>query len=80
MLITYTTVDIERHVRHCRKKPETGGANSHVAVTQASGPTSKIQSSVKKKRPPLKAAKQNSVVPVSGLQFLRVFTVIGGMR
>jgi hypothetical protein len=59
-------------VWHCRKKPDSG-VNSHVTVTQTSGPPSKIQSSLKKKRPPSKATKQNHVLPVSGLHFLGIF-------
>jgi hypothetical protein len=44
--------------------------NSHVTVPQTSGTTPKIQSSVKKKRPPPKAPKQNSAPPVSELKFI----------
>jgi len=59
-----------------RKKPD-GGVNSHVTTPQTSGATPKIQSSVKKKRPPPKAPKQNNVPPVSELHFLEVFIIIG---
>ncbi|XP_033610147.1 INO80 complex subunit E isoform X2 [Cryptotermes secundus] len=46
-----------------RKKPDSG-VNSHVTITQPSGSTPKMQSSIKKKRPPPKATKQNSVPPL----------------
>lgn len=57
-----------------RKKPDSG-VSSHVTVPQSSG-TPKMQSSVKKKRPPPKAPKQNIVTPVSELESLRMFPVI----
>lgn len=49
-----------------RKKPD-GGVNSHITTPQTSGTAPKIQSSVKKKRPPPKAPKQNNVPPLQVL-------------
>jgi hypothetical protein len=57
-----------------RKKPDSG-VNSHVTVPQSSGTIPKIHSLVKKKRPPPKAPKQNSVPPVSELESLRLLPI-----